>query len=347
MKFRIVSIFLLLLPFTTTFAASGTVIEWLTLEQAIEKQKEHPKKIIIDAYTDWCGWCKQLDRTTFADKNIASYINTNYYAVKFNAETTDTIEYLGQKYYNTQAAMLKAAGQPTRKATHDLAYKLMGQRLSYPTLIYMDDSAHVIAPIGGYYSAFDIQPLLIYFAEDLQYSTDLQEFIDDFKYTYVDSLRTNVDNIKWLTIDEAIKRCETQPKKIVLCMDSPWATTSKIMFQRVFNDKEIADYINKNMYPVRFDITSQDSVVFSNYTFKNQSTEHPYHDFAVRLLNGNMRLPATIFFNEDLRPITNTAGYFSREGIMPVLQYFNDDHYKTTQWSTFIKQYHETKVKDK
>ena len=63
-----------------------------------EKMKKEPRPILLDFYTDWCGWCKQMMKTTYADVNLASYINTYFYPAKFNAESKDTIEYLGKKY---------------------------------------------------------------------------------------------------------------------------------------------------------------------------------------------------------------------------------------------------------
>src|SRR5436190_24321530 len=66
-------------------------INWITIQEAEKLSKKHPRKIVIDVYTDWCGWCKKMDKSTFADKNVATYVNKNFYAVKFNAETQEDI----------------------------------------------------------------------------------------------------------------------------------------------------------------------------------------------------------------------------------------------------------------
>ncbi|HCY80556.1 MAG TPA: thioredoxin family protein, partial [Xanthomarina gelatinilytica] len=73
---------------------------WVTLEEAVALQKKNPKKIMIDAYTNWCGPCKMLDKNTFKNKDVADYVNKHYYAVKFNAEGNETINFKGNTFTN-------------------------------------------------------------------------------------------------------------------------------------------------------------------------------------------------------------------------------------------------------
>jgi uncharacterized protein YyaL (SSP411 family) len=61
------------------------LVKWLTFEEAIALHKENPKKVLIDLYTDWCGWCKVMDRETYSNAEISTYINENFYPIKFNA----------------------------------------------------------------------------------------------------------------------------------------------------------------------------------------------------------------------------------------------------------------------
>ena len=84
--------FLLLLILLASFNfIKAQKIEWMTLAQAMEAQKAEPKKIFMDVYTDWCGPCKLLDKNTFQNPDVSSYISEHYYAVKFNAIITPRI----------------------------------------------------------------------------------------------------------------------------------------------------------------------------------------------------------------------------------------------------------------
>ena len=49
-----------------TLEPSDDKIEWLTLEEAFARNQKAPRKILIDVYTGWCGWCKVMDKKTFS-----------------------------------------------------------------------------------------------------------------------------------------------------------------------------------------------------------------------------------------------------------------------------------------
>ena len=124
----------------------------------MEKVKKEPKPIIMDFYTDWCGWCKRMMQTTYSNQGLADYINNYFYAVKFDAEGKDTIEFLGEKYFPT-------SDQP--RTPHPLAVKLLNNKLMYPTTLFMNGynkdknefKMNMIA--AGYLEEKKIEPILI------------------------------------------------------------------------------------------------------------------------------------------------------------------------------------------
>ena len=119
-------------------------IEWMTFEQAIEAQKENPKKIIMDVYTDWCGPCKLMDKRTFQNRDVAAYISEHYYAVKFNAEGEETIKYYGDTFTNPNYDPAKKGRNATHQFTQFLGVK------GYPTVVFISETGDLITPVVGY-----------------------------------------------------------------------------------------------------------------------------------------------------------------------------------------------------
>ncbi len=136
-------------------------INWMSFEEAVAAQKTNPKKIMIDAYTNWCGPCKMLEKNTFQNTDVAKYVNENYYAVKFNAEGNETINFRDRAYTNPG---YDATKPNKRNASHQLAQYFRIQ--AYPTILFLDETAEVITPLKGYYKPTQLEIYLKLFATD-------------------------------------------------------------------------------------------------------------------------------------------------------------------------------------
>ena len=130
-------------------------VNWITLEDAAAKIKKEPRKVIIDVYTDWCGWCKKMDQSTFTNPAVAEYINANFYAVKLDAEGKDPITINGKTYkYNP------------KYRSHEVAVTLLSGQMSYPSTVYLDEKMAILAPVPGYLDAAAMKSLLTYFGDN-------------------------------------------------------------------------------------------------------------------------------------------------------------------------------------
>lgn len=143
-------------------------INWMSFQEAVLKSKEQPKKIFIDMYTEWCGWCKRLDATTYTDQRVIDYLNKNYYAVRMDAEMKDTIVYDGITFVNPEPSKARS--------THQIAAALMSNKMSFPTLVYLDENRNLLSQVPGYMTADDLLPVLIYFGENNQQRMKWEEF---------------------------------------------------------------------------------------------------------------------------------------------------------------------------
>ncbi|MFS4484145.1 thioredoxin family protein [Hyunsoonleella sp. 2307UL5-6] len=166
-------------------SANAQEINWVSLEEAIKLQKKTPKKIMMDVYTVWCGPCKMLDKNTFRNPDVAEYVNENYYAVKFNGEGNDVVDYKDKSYSNPSYNASKAN---KRNSPHQLARYL--QIKAYPTIVFFDENADVIAPIAGYLIPTKLELYLKMFKnnkhKDIKTQEDFNAYYKTFKAEFKD-----------------------------------------------------------------------------------------------------------------------------------------------------------------
>lgn len=148
-------------------------IHWYTFQEATKLNKKHPKKIFMDVYTDWCGWCKRYDAVTFANPVIAKYINDNYYAVKFDAERKDDVEYKSKVYKNSNPNGMRNP--------HDLAVQLLGGKMSYPTVVFLNESMDMISPVSGYMGPKDFEVIINFIGSDAYKSQKMDDYRASFQ----------------------------------------------------------------------------------------------------------------------------------------------------------------------
>jgi thioredoxin-related protein len=121
--------------------------------------KEH-KPVIIDFYTSWCHWCKVMDRETFANPDVKSYLAENFVTIRIDAESTkDTLDYQGEKYTPVKLAR---------------AFGVRG----YPALAYVDRGGKLITVVPGFVPAKTFLPLLRYMKKECyRQGITLEEFM--------------------------------------------------------------------------------------------------------------------------------------------------------------------------
>lgn len=151
-----------------SFAQQAETVKWYTIEEVQELVKNEPRKIYIDMYTDWCGWCKVMDQKTFTDDRISSQLNSNFYAVKFDAEGKEAVNFKNQTFnFVAQGA----------RGYHELAAALMQGKLSYPTSVFLDENLNLISPLPGYYPPEKLDPILEFIGEDHYKTTNYEQFL--------------------------------------------------------------------------------------------------------------------------------------------------------------------------
>jgi len=295
------------------------LVKWLTIKEAQEKNKLLAKPIILDIYTDWCGWCKHMMRTTYSNAGLAEYINANFYPVKFDAETKDTIEYDGKIYKPTSKAP---------KTPHELAIKFLGNSLSYPSTMFITNNYQFNLLTQGFLEDKKIEPILIFMVENAWQTTNFNEFNNHFSHTFND---TNYKKIAVPLVDikELEKLQKKKPKKTLICISTDFCNTGKVMNKTSFTDTIIGNFINKNFHLVQFNAASKDTILFKNEKYYNTLINNfPFNTLAFKLTNNRLTLPTLCVLDEDLNLIDILNSYQSPERLKPILTYFASNSYK-------------------
>ena len=122
-------------------------VTWHGFEEGVALAKQQNKKILVDVYTDWCVWCKKMDKEVYPDGGVGQSINQNFIAVKLNAESQNQVSYDGAKM--SEASLAETMGVS-----------------GYPTVLFLDPSAKPITKIAGYMQPKEFVTTLTFIGED-------------------------------------------------------------------------------------------------------------------------------------------------------------------------------------
>lgn len=130
-----------------TSAGEQSRLKWMGFNEGVSEARKSGKKVMIDVYTDWCGWCKKMDKDTYSEETVVDYLNNKYVAIKINAESATTLQYQGKSYTERELAA---------------AFGVSG----YPSIIFLGHDGEAITVYPGYADAGKFKAVLSYIAED-------------------------------------------------------------------------------------------------------------------------------------------------------------------------------------
>jgi thioredoxin-related protein len=143
-------------------AAAKKGIAWREMGPALKEAKKQQKRILVDVYTDWCGWCKRMDRDTYARADVQTYLGATFIPVRLNAESSQRATYKGSDYSYRQLAS---------------GFRVTG----YPTTVFLEADGSHITTAPGYMGATDFLAVLHYIGDGYYKQKEFQEFKSEFQ----------------------------------------------------------------------------------------------------------------------------------------------------------------------
>ena len=139
---------------------SSATINWNTFDAGLKQAKASHKKVLVDVYTEWCGWCEKMDKEVYTDSSVRDYLSKNFVIIKMNAETDGSIHYNGQEYSPAQFAA---------------AFGVNG----YPATLFLQEDSKPITLLPGYVEAPMFLHVLSFIAENQYEKEQFDEYLKE------------------------------------------------------------------------------------------------------------------------------------------------------------------------
>lgn len=307
--------------------AEGNLVKWMTLQEALEKNSKQPRPIILDFYTDWCGWCKHMMKTTYANPGIAQYINTNFYPAKFNAEGKDTIEFLGKKY-------LPSGPEP--KAPHELAVELLKGQLMYPSTLFLNGfepeknafRLNMLAP--GYLDAQKIEPILVYTLENAFRNASIDDFRDQYQKAFYDStVEQTSRTLPWIDARSFFNNPNDGKKKSLVFINTEWCNSCKVMGRASFSWDSLRTYLLDKFNLVGFNAESKDTMQYQGKAYPGGKQ---FHSLLPVLGKNGFAIPMLCVLDEQGQLLDAIPSYVSPWFLRDIAHFYGDDFYRKGSW---------------
>ena len=143
-------------------AVAPEKVQWLTFDAAVAKAEKENKHLLVDVYTKWCGWCKVMDRQTYGDSEVATYLTEHFALAKVNGESAAKLTWQGKSISE-------------RDFAREVGVK------GYPSTFFMKPNADLLGGVPGFIKAPDMLIYSKYVHTKYYEKGKLQQFADSLR----------------------------------------------------------------------------------------------------------------------------------------------------------------------
>jgi thioredoxin-related protein len=317
---------------STTDKEPASLVNWLTFKEALALNKVQPKPILIDFYTDWCGWCKHMMSTTYSTPDIATYINTYFYPIKFNAEGQDSIYFKDSLFVNRSKAT---------RSTHNLTPYFLGSNLMYPSTVFISPDLKFTFATSGFLDLKGIEPFLVYMLENVYQTTNYDDFKKGFNEAYFDSSKVYTkQKITFLDFKTLQENKVSKPKKSIVNIYTNFCNSCKVMNNSTYKDSNLVAYINSNFNAIGFDAQTKLPISINGTVYDTTLINGMvFHKLALALTRNQLSLPSTVILDENNQLLDVIPRFIAPAMLDAILHFYNENAYKTTPWDQFLAAY--------
>ncbi|RZP16871.1 MAG: thioredoxin family protein [Flavobacteriales bacterium] len=155
------------------------------------------------------------------------------------------------------------------------------------------------------------------------------------------------DEIRWMSMNEALAAQKKVPKKIIMDVYTSWCGPCKLLDKNTFGNKDVIKFVNNNYYPVKFNAEGTESITYQDFTYTNPNYQEGRKGRnSQHLLANALKIsgyPTIVFFKENGDLIQPIVGYKTPEQIEIFLKMIaNDDYLKLTTgeaWQEYQKNF--------
>ncbi len=327
MRILVLSIFALIHSFLTAQSVRDSV-KWIPMDSVAPRFARVQKPVLLYLYADKNDSCRVQERTTFSNPEVANYVNILFYPVKFDVHSKEIVKFFDENAYTNTSGNI-----------HNLAQMLTNGNDSLPAIVMFSRRAKG-QPFFGYQSRDDIFRPLIFYAEDVDKWIAYEDWKKLHEKAFPPGQQQVVTRltIRWKTLDEATELNKTAPRKTLLTFYNRNFISETVMRTQVYNEKSIAEYLNKMYYPVNIDAYSQDTLKIKGVTYINENQPHKYHQLPIAALEGKMQFPALLILDENGNVLDRVQKFLTPREMLLLLKYYGENSHKTTPWETYLKE---------